>query len=68
MATNGPFGARRKHMDGARDDFLAGACFAGNQHRRGRRCGHLHLPHHVLHSAGRADESAEFPRAAKLAG
>ncbi len=45
----GTVGARRKPVNGARQDFLARAGFAGDQHGRGRRRHLLHQAHHVLH-------------------
>ena len=45
----GTIGARRKHVNRARDHFFAGAGFAGDQHRGGGRRGDLHLAHHFLH-------------------
>ena len=46
-------------VNGSRDELLAGARFAQNQHRRIRRCDHLDVVEHLLHRAGVADDLAK---------
>ena len=48
MATNGPVAAPRRVVDEARDDFLAGARLAGQQHRRFGLRDARRLREHVL--------------------
>ena len=60
-------GARRKLVNGAGDNFLAGAGFAGDQHGSGTGRGHFDDAHDVLHGLGIADEIAESTGIAQLA-
>ena len=63
----GTVGARRKLMDGARQNFLARAGFAGDQHGGGGGRDLLDDAHHVLHGLGAAHQIADAPGFAQLA-
>ena len=61
-ATNGAVGARGRGVDGARDQLLAGAGLAGDQHRRvavGEQADRLL---HLAHGAADADRARLAPR------
>src|ERR1700722_10769763 len=60
-------GARREHMNGARDHFFAGPGFSGDQNRRGGRRGNFHLTHHFLHRSGSPDQRSNFTGGAQVA-
>src|SRR5580693_187810 len=60
-------GARRKLVNGAGDNFLAGAGLSGDQHGSGTGSGHFDDAHDVLHGLGIADQIAESTSIAQLA-
>ena len=67
--SSGPFARGDSEVDGARDELLAGAALAGDEHGRRALRGARDLLDELLHRAALADELAgRAARGAELAG
>ena len=67
MATKGLVLARRELVDGAGDQLLAGAAFAGDENRGGAGGDQLDEAEDLLHFGRGADQGAELSAVAQLA-
>ena len=65
-ARNGPQAAAAHFVDRLRDDLLAGAAFAGDEHRCAGRCHAAQLIVEPLHRRRAADEPAEVAERAQF--
>ncbi len=63
----GRFGARAIFVDGAGDEFLAGAAFSGDQHAAGLRSDGFDQVEEIAHFGAGADDVIEAGEAAELA-